>query len=137
MRPKILEMNGLSMQDFWDQGEAFDCAHDLVAQAADEYGFQQDTVDHTNPLLVKFYYVLGEGSRRTVTNGTSKRLCAETAPAVKLGRGTLLDMQEITGGKSSLDAESVTAVKDEHPEFAQMKAAAEVLKSFVFSCDVD
>ena len=65
-RPKILELNGLSMSWFKDQEEAFEHADELIRQNAKDFNFDivAQTVDGF-PLMTKYRYFHCAGKTRT------------------------------------------------------------------------
>ena len=65
-RPKILAINGLSIQDFRNQEEALENADRLIAKNKIEFAHDGAAeIDDEMPLLNKYRYVEGKGLKRT------------------------------------------------------------------------
>ena len=67
-----MALNGLNMSDFNNHKEALATADDLIAENQKDFEHKEDPVIHTNPLLSKFFYVHGQGKKRTHSQAESK-----------------------------------------------------------------
>ena len=85
-RPKVLTLNGLSLSDFKTHVEALKVADEIVELNKKEMGHNYAPQEHSNPLLVKVFYIHGEGKKVLQANGVqsfhSRGRCEkqETAP---------------------------------------------------------
>lgn len=130
-RPKILQMNGLSIKDFDSVAEAMQTADDLVEQSAADYSFTKETIHHDNPLCVKCYYIYGHGKKHTMSGTERKDISGVTDGKVK--HKMLTGFGDITGGASLMDKPDQDLIKLEFPHFSEMKVAAERNKSHTWS----
>ena len=130
-RPKILQMNGLSIKDFDSVAEAMQTADDLVEQSAADYSFTKETINHDNPLCVKCYYIYGHGKKHTMSGTERKDISGQTDGKNK--QKMLTGFGDITGGASLMDKPDQDLIKLEFPHFAKMKVAAERNKSHTWS----
>ena len=64
-RHQILASAGLKVDDFGNQKEAFATAEEFAIANAKEYEFEHEKIDHANPLLVNFKFVITTGTKRS------------------------------------------------------------------------
>ena len=76
-RPKVLTLNGLSLSDFKTHVEALKVAYEIVELNKKEMGHNYAPQEHSNPLLVKVFYVHGEGKKRSWMQMANKIFTAE------------------------------------------------------------
>ena len=62
-RPKVLTLNGLSLSDLKTHVEALKVADELVELNQKEMGHNCAPQEPSNPLLVKVFYIHGEGKK--------------------------------------------------------------------------
>ena len=60
-----MQINGLSISDFADQKEALKTADEIIADNKAEYGHQEETKIHKNPLISNYFYVKSDGKKRS------------------------------------------------------------------------
>ncbi len=119
----------MSLSDFKNHKEALQVADDLLRQNQEELGHHEAPVPHENPLLVKCYYIHGEGKKRTWKQVESKKL--EGDMDIK-NKKQLLENNLFQEGLGLLGeaAESIaTGVKIENLAWAQLQGSKESLKS--------
>ena len=124
-------LNGLSLGDFKTHTEALKCADELVVQNQQELGHQEPNVHHDNPLLVKVFYVHGEGKKRTWRQSETKEL--EGSLDVKAKR-QLVDNKlflEGLGEMGDMSESSSSGVKIESMAWLHMAQAKDALKSML------
>ena len=63
-RPKILQLNGMTCQDFPSIAEALKAAKQLYEDNKAEYEHDEPIQEHANQMLVKYGYVHGEGKKK-------------------------------------------------------------------------
>ena len=122
-----MALNGLNMSDFNNHKEALATADDLIAENQKDFEHKEDPVIHTNPLLSKYFYVHGQGKKRTHSQAesktfggvsdvkTQKQLADSKAFAEGIGIGS-------TGSSSS-------SVKIENLAYSKMKQQKDTLRS--------
>ena len=81
MRPKILDMNGLSLRDFSSHDEALAVADELIAASIKEHNHKYAMISYGNKLTDKYFYVQGKGRTRTWYKDEGKTL--EKSSSVK------------------------------------------------------
>ena len=125
-RPKILQMNGMSMSDFSTQQEALKCADDLIAENEKLFGHSGPdcTIPHKNPLLVRFWYVQGQGKKRTRAQIETKELSGD---ADVKNKKMLHDAGVFLEGLGPA-VEPSSSGKVENAVFAEMSATREKLR---------
>lgn len=74
LRPKILNMNGLNISDFASVEDALQTADEIISDNKKTFQHGGETVPHKNPLLAKFWYVMGTGKKRTISQSETKEL---------------------------------------------------------------
>ncbi len=130
VRPRILEANGLKMSDFDDEQEAFKLVDDLLQQNCKDFDFEPQKLDHPNPMLVRFKYVIGHGTKRRWSSVDKTSLHFSTVPKTNKG---LADMGAvaalIAGDVDPQKPGEAENVKVESPKFEEMTGANKQLRS--------
>ena len=124
-----MQMNGMSLCDFDKVDEALAVADELIEQNKKEWGHSGEKIDAKNPLLVRFWYVNGEGRKRSWGQTEDKVLDGECD--VK-NKKQLLDSEvflEALGNDTGASSSGGTSVKIENIVHGKMVTAAIVLKS--------
>ena len=127
-RPKILQMNGLSVSDFDSTEQALATADELIEFSAGEFGFTKETLEHENTLLSRHFYMVSKGKQRKITNGQEKQIGGET-DLNKDGKAgaSLLALRD--GEMSAFDKTGAASVKMEFPHLTAVQTEAEILRS--------
>ena len=135
-RPKILAINGMTLQDFDSKGEALKAADDLVKMNAEEFGHQEHSIPHENDLLVRFYYVEGQGKRRSLQQHDSRKLMKTTDGRAKgqalvdaVGSEDADGLGLLTSSSSGPAEAGASQVKVENPEEDTVKTQALALRT--------
>ena len=74
-RPRILQLNGLCMQDFDSTEAALQCADRLFEKNKEEFGHAGNIdLDSEDPMIRKYQYVQSHGKKRTWSQDERKHL---------------------------------------------------------------
>ena len=126
-RAKILQLNGLSLKDYSDQGSALEAADKLIKRAMIEYEYTFEDhpamIDAEDELLSRFYYMQGKGKTRTWSVDLIKTL--DNKKDLKAVEDIKKNMSEALSGQEMLE----TGVKSEFPLWDEVKKMNESLKS--------
>ena len=126
MRPSILQMNGLSLGDFESREAALATADDLIATNSAEFDHKVEPQVNKNPLLTKYWYVKGEGTKRSFSQTESKEL--QGSSDVK-NRKLLTDAQAFMEGLGPAGSAEEPGAQVENVAFADMKQSREKLRT--------
>jgi hypothetical protein len=122
-------MNGMSLSDFDKVDEALAVADELIEQNKKEWGHSGEKIDAKNPLLVRFWYVNGEGRKRSWGQTEDKVLDGECDVKSKK---QLLDSEvflEALGNDTGASSSGGSTVKIENIVHGKMVTATNALKS--------
>ena len=127
-RPKVLQMNGLSVSDFDSTEDALKTADELIELSAAEFGFNKETLEHENVLLSRHYYMVSKGKQRKITNGHLKEIGGE-ADLNKDGKAgsALVALQD--GDMTAFEKTGAAGIKMEFPHLTAVQTEAEILRS--------
>ena len=124
----MLQLNGMTLSDFKNHSEALKTADEIVQQNQHETGNNYAPIDHTNPLLVKVFYVHHQGKKRMHNQIETKSFHAQ---ADVKNKKQLIDGQaflEALGDGQAGGEGSSTGVKVENSNFLHMNKSKDALK---------
>ena len=127
-RPKILQMNGLSVSDFDSTEQALATADELIELSAGEFGFTKETLEHENTLLSRHFYMVSKGKQRKITNGQEKAIGGE-ADLNKDGKAGAALIALRDGDMTAFDKTGAAGIKMEFPHLTAVQTEAEILRS--------
>ena len=127
-RPKILQLNGMTCQDFPSIAEALQAAKQLYEDNKAEYEHDEPIQEHENKMLVKYWYVHGEGKKRSWSLSERKEFCLESD--VK-NKKALTETSERYMALLGSDAPSsgLASVKADNANRVKLDAEVETLRS--------
>ena len=125
----MLTLNGMRLSDFKNHNEALKVADEIVLQNQKEMGHSHAAQEHSNPLLVKVFYIHGEGKKRSWMQMENKIFIAEAS--VK-NRGQLQEargfIEGLGEGMQGHDSAGSSSVKIENSTFVYISQQKEALK---------
>jgi len=78
-----LEINGLDLSHFSTREEAFACAEGAVKQNSIDFKFKIEKIDNPEPLLVRYKYFQGHGTKRSWSSTDSTSVSGVFEPKTK------------------------------------------------------
>ena len=127
-RPKVLTLNGMSLSDFKNHNEALKVADEIVLQNQKEMGQSHAAQEYSNLLLVKVFYIRGEGKKRSWMQMENKIFIAEanvkSRQQLQEARGFIEGLGE---GMQGSDSAGSSSVKIENSTFVYMNQQKEAL----------
>ena len=127
-RPKILQLNGMTCQDFPSIAEALQAAKQLYEDNKAEYEHDEPIQEHANQMLVKYWYVHGEGKKRSWSLSERKEFCLESDVKNKKAlTETSERYMELFGGDAS--SSGLVQIKAENANKVKLDAEVETLRS--------
>lgn len=127
----MLELNGMRLSDFKTHAEALKTADQIVAQSKKDLGHNQPDIPHENPLLVKVFYVHGQGKKRSWSQNEKKEFVGESDVKSQKQLGDAAIFIEGLGVGSSSSGEA--GVKIENTKFVKMNQGKDSLRSVVLT----
>ena len=128
-RPKVLTLNGLSLSDFKTHVEALKVADEIVELNKKEMGHNYAPQEHSNPLLVKVFYIHEEGKKMSYKQMESKVFTAEADVKNKKQLQDASSFMEGLGdGIQGGDSAGSSSVKIENVSFVALNLQKESLK---------
>lgn len=124
----MLELNGLRMSDFKNHQEALKTADDFVKQNQKDFEHSHPDIKHDNPLLVKVFYVAGQGKKRTFKQDEKKEFTLDgDVKSQKQLQDASMFIEGMGMGVGS--SSSGGDVKIEHVAFAKMNTQKDSLRT--------
>lgn len=121
----------MRLSDFKTHDQALKVADDIVAQNKKDIGHDEKDMPHENPLLVRVFYIHGQGKKRTWSQSEKKELQLESdlKNVKQLGDASMfIEGMGVTAGSSSAGGENV---KVEHVTHAKMTQQKDSLRSLM------
>ena len=130
-RPRILEANGMKLSDFPTRDEAMKQADAFVAQNCKDFGHAQEKLDNPEPLMVRFKYVIGHGTKRTWESIDKTELDFEYQAKTAKGLADLTRLTSMMVGDGPGDPSGEgDGIKVESPKFVELVDTKKSLRSF-------
>merc|ERR1712115_452641 len=120
----------MTCQDFPNTGQALLAAKQLYEDNKVEFQHDEPIIEHSNQMLTKYWYVHGEGKKRTWSMSEKKEFNLESEVKTKKAlTETSERYSELFGNDAS--SSGLLPVKDENPNKLKLDVEVETLRSFL------
>ena len=124
-----MSLNGMSLSDFKTQAEAMKVADQLVADNKKDLGHNLPDIPHENPLLVRVFYVFGQGKKRSSSQTEGKEFSGTTDAKTQKQLQDAQCFIEGMGLGSASSSSGGSKVKIENVMFGKMTTQKESLRT--------
>ena len=128
IRARILEMNGLNIGNFENAEAAMKVAEEIIKQNMVDFGHDGKRLAHSNPLLVRCWYVHGGGKERWWQSKDTTKIIGTMEPKTKKGLEEIGAAAHMLTSGENADA-PMAQVKDESVALEALKTKIGELRS--------
>ena len=127
-RARILELVGVKLSDFATHEEAFTCAEAAIKQNAVDFKFEVTKIDNPIPMLVRFKYFIGHGTKRSWSSTDTTSVAGTFEPKTKKAMEDFGAAARCLGGDSGGGSGGQAKVKVESPLHEELKVVTAGLR---------
>jgi hypothetical protein len=130
-RHQILASAGFKVDDFPTQEKAFATAEEMAVENATAFEFVHEKIDHANPMLVKFKFVVSQSTKRSWTSTDKTEIAGTMEPKSKKALEDMGQVAKMLAGESSAGSSGdATGVKVESAVFVELSKTVGACRSY-------